>query len=312
MQTINTTYKHITKKLSSLFIKIGINTKPTIYYNNSILFTLNRGEMSIFAPCYNDKLSIKYDLNKDLKQIVLSIREEAYTYKHKLEIDQIHVSTTLDNSDIIYNYILEELTEDIPSHINNAIFADNASDNFDDYIDKSNYSSFKKKIKKDILKAQSFSRSTFNFDFTFALKVPKRTTNLLIGYDHDSKEPFICQLPKFCQSVKAAHNSLIPKEAIGKKYLRQGEWFFIPVTNNKEKNKIFVNDIAINKDIQTHIFGFNNGKNHVAELICSDTSSSDHYVRGEITSINHDLIKLNSWHKVVRNREIINREKIWD
>lgn len=48
----------------------------------------------------------------------------------------------------------------------------------------------------------------------------------LFGMDEDSY--FGCALPKNANSIDDAHNLLMPEEAKGKDFIRQGEWFFVP------------------------------------------------------------------------------------
>jgi hypothetical protein len=57
---------------------------------------------------------------------------------------------------------------------------------------------------------------------------PETTTAFLVGIDESSH--FISQLPELATSVEEAHEILKP-EGLGDNYLRQGEWFFVPVTD---------------------------------------------------------------------------------
>jgi hypothetical protein len=57
---------------------------------------------------------------------------------------------------------------------------------------------------------------------------------------HKLFNPFLVQIPKKVTTIKQAYDSLVPKavklaKTKGKKVIRQGEWFFIPVGKNEPK-----------------------------------------------------------------------------
>lgn len=61
--------------------------------------------------------------------------------------------------------------------------------------------------------------------------------NLTMLFGQDENQYFGVELPKYAAKVESALKMLMPKQAIGKSYMRQGEWFAVPV-NKKEVPKI--------------------------------------------------------------------------
>jgi hypothetical protein len=49
----------------------------------------------------------------------------------------------------------------------------------------------------------------------------------------DGQNYFLTELPRKVKTVQEAFESLIPDAVKGKEYLRQGEWFFVPLLNSK-------------------------------------------------------------------------------
>jgi hypothetical protein len=145
------------------------------------------------------------------------------------------------------------------------------------------------------------------------------TRHMLVG--RDERQLFMCELPKPCTTVKAAHDALrVPaartrsKSALDQP-IRQGEWFFIVVPHAESsfidegiaKNTFFVRrKTSINSVIPRA------GKPHVVdELVVTradvDRSGRRHpvvYVRGAVRHVDHRTIHIPRWRRVLRNLEV--------
>jgi hypothetical protein len=134
----------------------------------------------------------------------------------------------------------------------------------------------------------------------------------------DERQLFICQLPKPCTTVQQAHACLKNPTVIlaeGKqrgKTIRQGEWFFINVTEEEEK--------AISEGLKKKTLFIKKkepigrgGNPHVAdERLEMRGHILDHgfavragelFVRGKIRHKDHETVSFSSWRKVIRNME---------
>ncbi len=118
---------------------------------------------------------------------------------------------------------------------------------------------------------------------------------------------FISELPNnlgLINKIKDAHKVLKPdiviiNEKVTNRIKRQGEWFFIPITE-LELSKIKKNSDLIEKKmlLGTYSLGRNS---HVADLFIKIKGVQ--FVKGKISHIEHKTLKLNGWYKVVRNNE---------
>jgi hypothetical protein len=148
----------------------------------------------------------------------------------------------------------------------------------------------------------TYQRVRIEYSCTANLEATKLT--LLVGVDETAH--FICALPKKVKSVKAAHEALRPK-GVPRNALRQGEWFFVPVTKKERK--------AIEEHILKDPYRVGRGS---LESFSSHEASAivflDRNKKNEVRYVNisvydarpnrHKAILLNDWHKIVRNNEI--------
>ena len=126
----------------------------------------------------------------------------------------------------------------------------------------------------------------------------------LCGFDE--KHLFIAELPNnlgAVNKVKDAHRILKPeyvatKEKVTGRIKRQGEWFFIPVSN-EEQNLIEANMNLIEK--KDRIGGGWRGNAHIADQLLRIREKE--YVSGKVSHIEHKTLKLHEWFRVERNAE---------
>lgn len=164
--------------------------------------------------------------------------------------------------------------------------------------------------KFDIFGTQKWIGNAFSIKiFTDALPT---NLNLLVG--KDETHFFASVLPKRVSTVESAHAILRPKEAIGVRgVVRQGEFFYVPVTNKTLKNQLNKMNSTIAMAVNT--IGLNSILAHAARSsmiiqdrhIGTDTRriGGSRYVRGAVyhSGGHHKTIFLKDWHKVVRNNE---------
>jgi len=151
---------------------------------------------------------------------------------------------------------------------------------------------------------------------------------------HDERHWFAAAIPGFgVRDVRTAIQSLRPAEVEGMKAIRQGEWFFVPVTKLTHKVvNIFRNEpLSRGAGSKPHICeelmrhagvsvlvssGYPNGiteaeYNHL--LKDNPGASRMHwrrmvrdaevYARGDVRHRDHKTIHLDGWHRVYMNRE---------
>lgn len=160
----------------------------------------------------------------------------------------------------------------------------------------------------------------FRYSADLIAKVSSRPNHLLMGFDE--RFHFVAQLSRKPHSVVEAHHMLRPAPARKQGTVRQGEWFFVPVSSRIE-NKL--NVMAQNP----HNLAFNS-----TELGVQLEDDSSHfakqaiYYKGNMYAIgyiydtrthHHEGVFLPRWSKVVRNKEVVAentrinpQRKYWD
>ena len=128
-----------------------------------------------------------------------------------------------------------------------------------------------------------------------------RTTNTfarayLMG--HDETALFIAELPARVTNVTQAHECLKPAAVKTRqrtsKVKRQGEWFFLPVTAEEERQ---IADLLHLQPIEHKVQIGHSHNPHIAEFRLGD------FVKGHINHPQHHSLKLVGWRRFVRNTE---------
>lgn len=136
----------------------------------------------------------------------------------------------------------------------------------------------------------------------------------LSGLDETGKNPhssfFLVELDGQANTVEGAYDMLKPDEVImaediGKTVLRQGEWFFVPVTdkdrikylNKTAKENVEKNELLKNRDKDREY------RHKVTNYLEVNGSV---YAKGTCrhTDGEHKMLKLNGWHKVFENVQV--------
>lgn len=137
-----------------------------------------------------------------------------------------------------------------------------------------------------------------------------RKRHFLCG--RDERQLFICQLPRPATTVREAHQVLRAPATIGGKgkVVRQGEWFFIdPSPRELEAMEGALRQTRTVIRIRTRISW--GGKPHVADelvvvpptLVGAAMVERTVLVRGRVRHVDHEMVRLRNWTKVVRNTE---------
>jgi len=165
---------------------------------------------------------------------------------------------------------------------------------------------------------------------TWQRTTPKSVRHFLAGLDE--RQLFICQLPRSCSSVNAAHACLKRPELItheGKapgRTIRQGEWFFVNTTPEErevlntaiEKNRLVPHknqpiEQQGNPHTATEVVRVSGNENFMGDSWARRLNrklehgwpirSQAVYVRGKVSHVDHATVKFAQWRKVIRNNE---------
>lgn len=159
------------------------------------------------------------------------------------------------------------------------------------------------------------SRGDYTAEVTVTATIPASTVCLLAGWDEHAM--FISALPRTVNSVKNAHEALRPS-GVPKDAERQGEFFFVPVSQKKsqELDAAWCEMDYTESDTLGDYWEDSNHK--VAMSIRPNGNSGEQYVAGMVWDVSgrHDPVWLDGWYKVVTNAEIAPPENMeggkWD
>jgi hypothetical protein len=169
---------------------------------------------------------------------------------------------------------------------------------------------------------------------------PKEERRLLIGMDE--RHLFVAQMGDGNKptTVKKAHRALAPAGVPGtrrkrkkEKIIRQGEWFFVPVTETERdaieqaiKDGKLEKKVALGSDgggrqrgagkphtVQERIrLGVNGTTTRVSRFLTRvRTTWRGSYVRGWVRHADHKTVKLRDWHRVNSNTEDRSSTATW-
>ena len=130
---------------------------------------------------------------------------------------------------------------------------------------------------------------------------PASKLSVLTGMDETAH--FVAQLPTFgVGSVAEAHEVLRPTKAEKPGTVRQGEWFFVPVTDQDLIMSLMRHVSQQNGGLWT--MPLESSSSHFAFTVdYGGTKYAIGVVQDNRTGRHHDLV-LAGWHEVVRNREV--------
>ncbi len=325
--------------INALSIPNKLKVESFYSNSERILFSLKESSTSIEALIpkkFNSSTTITVYKDKDFNQVLCNIKETASNFKLEVEsyltpsiINTLLKVNTLKKDDLLSKYIdkkqlqaflkkfyedddidnmsldnlaneleglLYEYSYEMPDwvinnigiHTNEFIEGDEIISNFLD-----SHESFKDKF---IAMLNIFKQGYFN------IKTYPSNITLMMGYDIDSELPFISQLPTNPTTIEQAHKDLLPKEfktLKPKNYLRQGEYFFVPVNKlDIDWSNLLINDFfSLN-----NFYGKVSNRNHIARY--AFVYGGDVYVTGKIEATNHKTLNLRGLYKVYRNAEV--------
>lgn len=156
----------------------------------------------------------------------------------------------------------------------------------------------------------------YRYSYKAVAKVPASEQTFLMGIDETAH--FIAELPERVSSVLDAHDILRPDEATKDGTLRQGEWFFVPLSKRMSNDVWAEYERYMTRNpwntSRTHfnegVYSLNEdeelGSSHMAQTLFE--YGDDVYAFGLIWDSrggHHKSLALRDWHKVVRNREVV-------
>lgn len=150
--------------------------------------------------------------------------------------------------------------------------------------------------------------STFKVEFE--VQAPASSFSFLTGIDESSL--FVALLPSKATSVEHAHKLLRPK-GVTSKAVRQGEWFFQPAT--RAERELLLDD----GELPNWVSQWDRNKpkslerqsSHRAEQLLRvglADGTTALFAKGAIKDVrsgHHSDLQLDEWHRVVRNREVV-------
>ncbi|HJS83729.1 MAG TPA: hypothetical protein VJ742_12945 [Nitrososphaera sp.] len=140
------------------------------------------------------------------------------------------------------------------------------------------------------------------FNITATITATGSTQAFLVGYDETQQ--FISALPRVVKSVERAHEILRPA-GVPKDALRQGEWFFVPVT--QRENTIIQQALQDGKI--PYWQRLETGSTHTTLMMqLSVNGKRDNYATLQVIDSRnerHSPLILDGWYRVVRNREVV-------
>lgn len=152
-----------------------------------------------------------------------------------------------------------------------------------------------------------FNEITGLYDKEVTRKTSSLTRKYLMGMDE--AHLFISELPQegAINKVNEAHRVLKPEyiikiEKSNQNIRRQGEWFFVPVTE-KEQKLIDINITFVKN--KAPIVQIIRGHSHNADKML--IIEKNIYVTGKIRHVEHKTLKLRTWFRVFKNTEVQSR-----
>ncbi len=307
--------KPLEKVLDTIGINYDIEYFPEI---SRIELSVNEDSVHINVPsiCHVGTVITCYYGFSDFKQIILHINENAAVYNYNIKMKVSKEAYELlkdhdngDDSAVILakevfdtlEYKLEsELENNLPLWVRSAATSRQAI--YHDNVEKI----FAKLKTQDLYDIKSL-RSIIKLIESKKISIPVResSTPLLIGYDVDSRYPFISQLPKLAKTLKEAHKLLLPANLPkDTEYYRQGEFFFVKVNSiDKFESINFYNNYDLNTS-----FARRSSRRHIAEKVITTYHPSTGftmYVTGYVFADNHATHKFNNnIYKVLLNNEV--------
>lgn len=139
------------------------------------------------------------------------------------------------------------------------------------------------------------------------IKDKKTNRHFIFGQDEGSY--FGCELPKGCKTVKEAFKMLVPLEAKGQKYRRQGEWFVVPVSAKQvpsQEKRIASSEDSLmlpkeSSASNSHTLYQHQNENY--EMFVA--SNKQIYAKGcMLEHDEHESIAIKGWHTFYRNTAV--------
>lgn len=276
--------------------KAGLNIQP--YRRGpfgsgvfSIAKTPSGDGLRVWVP---ESADIDLYTDKRKKQAVISVLEKAREVRNNIRIWEIKRDWDKYIGKDVGKISWDALSEDAKEY-----FSQYMTHGTNIYVPNSRF------VPSSLAIEHLYSDNASTIVYIYGVSKAKRNRNtFLIGQDEEKH--FVSVLRKRVYSVDEAHESLRPK-GLSKNAIRQGEWFFDPVTKKKERE---LKKLLQNKNFHfaalegEHSWRPRNRSSHRAMIL---TEGRDKYVYGPVIDSRkgyHAPLLLDGFHKVVRNREV--------
>ncbi len=157
----------------------------------------------------------------------------------------------------------------------------------------------------------SWDGRTTEYLITASMAVKETEMTLLMGIDETSH--FICALPERVSTVRDAHDVLRP-DTVPVGSLRQGEWFFVPATQD-EIDSLYRHIADSTTVPKKHSwdsgprftsYAMERGSSHHALIVTvPDVGKFTIGIVKDGRKGHHKELVLPTWHKVIRNTEVV-------
>jgi hypothetical protein len=269
-------------------LKLELAKEPIQRLDNADVFQLDiprklkgntRQEWFRIWPGHEDNLIIVQNIDKKLMQLVLMVREAKRTFTRETHFTRLEWDRMKDKPKIGGYWMREKVV--------------------------------------NLLGAAGDSRFLKGVRVVTEQVTTEAKRHYLCGVDE--RQLFICQLKRGCSTVADAHNSLRRTEltlAEGKtlgKTIRQGEWFFVNLTEGEKDTLEKVLAKAPYLLHKKEAIGAGGNPHTAEEIVRMPGIPLLHgypirmnvvYVRGSVTHVDHAPVRFAQWRRVIRNNEL--------
>lgn len=296
METLQA-YRDRVREIDGWLKEAGIRTKPYVnppLHRDVFALTMDRNHLRLWPG----QATVEVATDKKLRQAVIVATED------RREITQTYVISTRQNDHPTKRQVFDSFPVFVPRR------------RFGKWSVKDMTTQSERERRRVEQERQGHNRFVYyttQWEVTASIVVPPAETTFLVGYDE--RRQFISMLPKRVNSVEKAHRVLRPA-GVPADAPRQGEWFFVPVS---KRTSAKLDEYVQAHPTQLAMAPLEWGSSHHAVRIRMDGQWYATMVVYDARSDHHGPLKLNGWHRIVRNNEVVPRnsqtrvaQRMWD
>lgn len=300
--------REITAQLKAVGIKATVPVKPR---RNEEVFMLTMNETSNAISVWPGVSHVEVKGDKKYKQAVINVIEKKRTVTETVELNHVWMkglpaSAQANNTQALVAALRQRFIDAFPVRFPNPDLVSWSVTKFEEMTDEDDDADGIPIIERDY--------RTFKAQVTAS--VPASTQSFLVGQDETAQ--FISMLPKKATSVEQAHKILRPK-GVTDKALRQGEWFFEPVSEqvSKQLDALVAKQPHIMDDVYP-LESEDETTHYCVQVTIPKDKKPRLFTIGWVTDrrrvrrgrraggrfSHHDPLWLGDWHEVIKNTEI--------